>query len=216
MKKLLKMSWMAFVFCLICAGVFTVNVNAEEAKSEPVTTLYYSAKSNKLSKTSYFIIGKGEVKPTNIKSSNPKVITAKAKKVDGHWVVYMTMKKTGTAKISYSSGGDGVSTHTYVVKKYTSPLKKLKIGKKNFTSSYKNSRHNSGGKLTGKVSLKLKSGWKCTRCYQFKTADLGQMTSAELQKEINLKKSITVKKGYRLIFVFEKGTKSMTLAYDAK
>ena len=114
------------------------------------------------------------------KSSNKKVATVKANKstYNGSTYYWLTVqiKKAGTTKITYKFGGKKYSVK-YKVKNYVNPLKKLKIGSKNYASKFNPKALSSGSDLAvasvgsmpkGKVSIKLKSGWKFVKGWYWK------------------------------------------------
>ena len=108
----------------------------------------------------------------DIKTSNSKVLTfSKASKPK--WFKYeywLNVKKPGTATVSWKATDPQTKktskfSYTYVVFKYSNPFKSIKIGKTNLTKRFKKSQDADGLKvgLSGKLSIKLKSGWKLTK-----------------------------------------------------
>ena len=190
---------------LLSAALMFVSAAPSYAKEGEVKMLYYSKKSNKESKVwSYY--GNTEHKMTN---DNTKVVTGSQKKLKtGKYLRTWKIKGTGTANTS-----DG----TFKVMKYKSPLKSLKVGKKNLTSKYKYSLANSGKKLKGKLTIKTKNGWKFVKAYKFRMAELtGEIPGGTNQIPLSKGKKINIKKGERLILCFRKGSQEMSLRYTAK
>ena len=76
-------------------------------------------------------------------------------------VVYITLLKPGTTKVSYKWNGK-VYTFTLIVYKYKNPFRSFTIGSKNYTAKFKSrtSYTASSASLKGKVRIKLKSGWR--------------------------------------------------------
>ena len=101
-------------------------------------------------------------KLTNVKSSNPKVLTAKA---SGKKYMTLVTKKPGIAKLTYKLNGKKKTT-TIVVKNYTNPLKTFKVGNQNCASQYKNrcdgytSSLDKYENIIGKVTVKPNKNWK--------------------------------------------------------
>ncbi len=93
------------------------------------------------------------------------------------YVLKVQIKKTGKTKITYTFAGKK-HTVTYIVKKYTNPLKSLKVGKKNYASLMNPKAIAHGGDtasaaslndpFTGKITIKLKKGWKIKKCWYYK------------------------------------------------
>lgn len=151
---------------------------------------------------------------SNPTSSNRKVATVSVKKEDKVWVLKVLLKKTGTTTISYRDTGVK-SSFLLTVKNYPSPVASLKIGSASLTSKFKNSCQISGKKLSGKIQAKGKNGWKLASAWKFKISSLTSNENTE-QIHLNLKKKITVEKGYRLCLQFRKGEQEVIIRYDAK
>jgi len=158
---------LAVTLCCFCQPVQVKAVGSAETR-----ILYYSAKSNSLSKTSSMYYGSNVKKISNVKSSNKKIMTAAVKTVKGKCCVEFKIKKTGKVTISYTLTSKNGSTSkvkmNYIIKAYKTPVKTVKVGSKNFSSSFKNSRHISGKAISGKLQIIGTGGWKLSRVYKFK------------------------------------------------
>ena len=103
---------------------------------------------------------------SDLKSTNPKVIKL-FKEKDGDMVwVKGKIKKCGSATISYKSNGKTEKMKICVFK-YSNPFKSFKIGKKDYSAFFKKASfyNNVAAKTSGKLSIKLKKGWKISRVY---------------------------------------------------
>lgn len=212
MKKLLRRtSAIMLCFAVLAVSLFIPDMKAEAAETTTNTVTYFAPKGNTASKQYKLYVTS---KISNPKSSNKNVATASIKKEKDVWVLTVRLKKTGTTTISYTGPG---YTHKikFTVKKYTTPVQSLKIGKATLTSKYKNSYQITGSALSGKISVKTKNGWKLNKAWKFKTSLLTSK-KAVTQIPLNLKKNIKVKKGERLILQFTKGSQTMSLRYDVK
>lgn len=209
MKKLLKRtSAIMLCFAVLVSSLFIPDMKAEAAETE---ITYFAPNGNSASKQYKLYVSS---KISNPKSSNKSVATASIKKEKDVWVLTVSLKKTGTTTISYS--GTGYTRKIKLtVKKYTSPVQSLKIGKTTLTSKYKNSYQSTGSALNGKISVKTKNGWKLNKAWKFKSSLLTSKKPVT-QIPLNLKKNIKVEKGYRLVLQFTKGSQTMSLRYDAK
>lgn len=176
--KLFFTTLMATLFVALCT------TKAFAAIDYPTSRIVYLSSANSTGNlaisVSGFAKGKGVVK-SSVKSSNTSVVTAhtlsksssEATKLakDGYNSKYyydyieLTLKKPGTAKVSYKVGSKSCST-TVKVLKYTNPIKTLTItgvnGGKNLASKFNTSSYvnGKGGKKTGKITVAAKSGWK--------------------------------------------------------
>ncbi len=211
MKKFLrKTSAMILCFAVLVSSLFIPDMKAEAAE----TAIVYFAPNGNTASKQYKLYFTSKI--SNPKSSNKNVATASVKKEKDAWVLTVSLKKAGTTAISYTYTGSGYTNKIKLtVKKYTSPVESLKIGKTTLTSKYKNSYQITGSALNGKISVKTKNGWKLNKAYKFKTSLLTSKKSVTLI-HFNLKKNIKVEKGYRLILQFTKGSQTMSLRYDVK
>ena len=101
---------------------------------------------------------------TNLKTSK-KSVAKISKDVNGDTaVISIAPKKAGTTNVTYNVKYEGktIKAKTKVIlRKYVSPLKSFKIGSTNYTSKIKKTGHLRVDKaLKGKLSIKLKSGYK--------------------------------------------------------
>lgn len=138
-------------------------------------TLSYKGKAHDTGHRDYFPTEAMDKKITSVKSSKKAIATAKACKMmqcDGSAVYYLrvTLKKAGTTKISFKHNGKSYAVR-YRVKKYANPLGSLKVGSRDFVSycnlgkldgncSYASNANVPVSAFSGKVRVKVKSGWK--------------------------------------------------------
>lgn len=123
-------------------------------------------------------------KACKVKSSNPKVASAKA--IHKGTMLRIMFKKAGTAKVSYVYKG---KKHTvkYVVAKYVNPVKSFKVGGKEFKGQFQAGEFGSAPyTASGKLSVKAAKGWK-----------LLKMESDMWSKSLESIKTKAVKNGYR-------------------
>lgn len=213
MKKMMKRISAVLLCLVILAGSFAFpKLKAEAASTMETRTAYLAPNGNTASKQ-YKLYYTSKV--SGVKSSNKSVGTASVKKEKDAWVLTVSLKKAGSTIISYKNSRGNTIKFKLAVKKYTSPVKSIKIGKTTLTSKYKNSYQITGGALNGKVSVTTKNGWKLVKAWKFKTSLLTSKKSVK-QISVNLSKSIKVTKGYRLILQFKKGSQTMSLLYDVK
>lgn len=190
------------------------------AGSKP-TIMYYCKGGEKISnQTAVVPMGFIITRIYDIKVSNPKIATAKAKNVNGNYRLCITVKKAGKFTVYYTveskDGGSCRNSVTYHFKKYNSPVSSIKIGKKNLTEKYKKSIHITGKPISGSLNIKLKKGWKILDYYTFdlNTYGNGDPKYAGKIKEFKSNR-IKVKKNERLVIRVKKGSKQMNLMYDA-
>lgn len=109
----------------------------------------------------------------DVKVKNSKILSVKMAKDDQlpYDILSMTGKKAGTTTVSFKMKVNGTWKSYSVkvtVRKYENPFSSIKIGSKNYTSKFKNSRVLiSKSNLKGKLSIKLKSGWKLEVIYKY-------------------------------------------------
>lgn len=190
------------------------------AGSKPVI-MYYCKGGEKISnQTAVVPMGYIITRIYDIKVSNPKIATAKAKKVNGNYRLCITVKKAGKFTVYYTAeskdGGTGRYSVNYHFKKYTCPVSSIKIGKKNLTAKYKKSIHITGKPISGNLNIKLKKGWKIKDYYTFNLNTYGNGNPKDMGKIKKFKNTrIKVKKNERLVIRLQKGGKQMNLMYDA-
>lgn len=143
-----------------------------------------------------------KAKITSVKSSNPKVLTAKYSSKDYKNGIIVTFKNFGTSKVTFKVKQNG-KTYTlsckYTFKKTPTPLKSLKVGGKQIAS-----------KLTGKTYYSYDTNKKSVKIsYAPKsTVKIGKITyiiNEKTGKEIKIKNNSTVKipaKGLRLLIYY--------------
>ncbi len=142
-----------------------------------------------------------EVKFTKIKTSNPKVLTLRQKKVNGYYYMYLRARKAGKATISYYSG-EYKSTYKITVKKYESPFEYIKIGNLNLTNQFKKSptvtlsyKKYAGKKLKVTYKLKKKNGIQTSSVLSKIVSDSKYVYYSDKTVKSNKTYKVTVKKG---------------------
>ncbi|MBQ6440865.1 MAG: hypothetical protein IJJ06_12260 [Mogibacterium sp.] len=192
------------------------NVNYEE---NGIQTVYFDKSSNAASKV---VTIYSDGKTVSYEVSDPSIATPSFKnyKTANGYVTAFTLKFKKAGKV-YTTQNFINNENTncerfmaYETAQYKSPLKALKLGKKDLSKKVKHSYCFTGKAFKGKVSFKLNSGWKFVKMYKFKTNDLRKSEGAKI---IKLKKSKTVnlKKGERLVICFKKGKKTISMLYTA-
>jgi uncharacterized protein YjdB len=132
------------------------------------------------------------------KSSNPKVATVSKFEYQGTMYVAVAPKSPGKTDVTFRVKHNGKTIKAKVavtILKYVNPFKALKIGSKSIVSLFKKTNMAHATKaLKGKITYKLKKGWKLhtISCYNAK--------DGSNYKNLDPKKSNTIKKGYRLSF----------------
>lgn len=135
---------------------------------------------------------------TKLKSSNPKVATVSKFEYQGTMYVAVAPKSPGKTDVTFRVKHNGKTIKAKVavtILKYVNPFKALKIGSKSIASLFKKTNMAHATKaLKGKITYKLKKGWKLhtISCYNAK--------DGSNFKILDPKKSNTIKKGYRLCF----------------
>lgn len=113
---------------------------------------------------SYGMNGKTAVKVT-AKSDNSRVATVKAKKLDGNWYIYATLKKPGTTNVTVKVNGKSYKTKL-IVKKYVNPVSSIKVGKTIIKGSRFNKKtvynlkYSKFANKKSTITVRLKKGWK--------------------------------------------------------
>ena len=159
------------------AAAIPVSADTNELTLEYTQILYMDKESKKHPSASY-PYGVTSVKAIkNPKSTNSKVaginVRKATKKKDGDVADYYKIavetiiKKAGKTTFSYSyTDKDGIARKDivhYIIKKYTNPVKSLKIGKKEYRKKYNSIRHFAIAKKNiknKKLNIQLKKGWK--------------------------------------------------------
>ena len=119
-------------------------------------------------------------------------------------VVAIRPKKAGTTTVSFNVKykGKTIKAKTKVIaRKYVNPLKSLKIGSVNFTSQFKKTGHITLNRpLKGKLSIKLKAGYKILEMNVY------SWSGGSTMKKVKNNKNVYVPKGKTLsIQVLPKG-----------
>ena len=221
-KRLLSLLSFALMAVLLAAFI-PANAFAEEPTNNIHTQLvYFDKKGNADSKSYTYYTYSG--KTTSYKVDDSSIATASYEnfKTDKGYGTACTVKFKKAGKVTvtrkFKSNNDGETCESYDAYKtvaYKSPVKTLKIGKTDFSKKVKHSRTFTGKAFKGKVSFKLNKGWKLDRMYKFKISELKQEGD---KKQIALKKNKTfkLKKGERLVLMFIKDGKTMSVTYTAK
>lgn len=213
MKKL-------FRICIVTLLVNFATVVITYAEKVPGTVSWISLKGNVESRTATCITN-GKI--VGVKSSNSSIATVDFKNNDPVYKAscyFVRFKKYGTVTVTtVYEGKDGNYEQKYSYKgvRYSSPLKKLYFGKKNYSSKIKKSLRFTGKPFTGKVKYKTKKGYKLTSArIQKLVVDFSKIVQPS--KSVNLKKKITVKKGEQLILTFtnKKKKKQIYIMYAVK
>ena len=171
---------------LACAAVLAASLFAGAGQAWAVSystfgafggkacTVSYKGKAHDLGYRVYVPTEAQGEKPTNIKSSNAAVATAKAVKFQAAagsvYHLRVTLKKAGTTKLTFKHNGKSYAVK-YVVKSYTNPLSTFKVGSKDYASYFNPKKLGKGCDtsstssvavegFSGKASVKAKSGWK--------------------------------------------------------
>ncbi len=211
---------------ILMVAAMSVAVCAAPAKADDdVYYVTYSAKGNKLSNqyTTYTYALDSSVTKLEAKSSNKKIATVKVTKAYGRWAYTVTVKKAGsftiTRKVYSHDQEDGdmvdVFKRAYKAVKYATPIKTLKVGKKTLTSTFKKSSSVKGKKLSGKLTIKMKKGYKLESVYKFPLNGFRPDSDLESTPYSNGDK-ISVKKGERFVIRYSKGTQTFSLLYTVK
>ena len=147
--------------CLKCGDAWADSGDALAVDALPGKHFYCIVNGNKPTITYADYDGGGTI--SKAKSSNTKVVSLKLEKRKGYKQNFLTLcvKKPGTATVTYRLKGKQY-TAKIVARKYSNPLKSLKIGGKEYASKFKGSvsANVNSEKLFGKVKVKPASGWK--------------------------------------------------------
>ena len=149
---------------------------------------------------------------TKVKSSNKSVV--KVEVFDNNGTVYVGLqpKKIGKATVTfkYKLKGKTYSAKVKVkVVKYTNALKSLKIGSTEYASRFNKEDYIFlDKKLSGKLNIKLKSGYTLGGIYLYKRGGGG------LPKTLKNGKKITVKKGYGMNISIRKNSTGVYYNYS--
>jgi len=223
-KTLLAVISLILLFTFLF-GVSTENVFAEDINYEEngVFKVEIPRKGNVESRSISEVHEHG--KTTSVIVNDPSIAKASFKNfktAEGYSTeITITFKKAGKVYLTHNqvengSGQPFVTYGAYEAKmiNYSSPVKTLKIGKTDLTKKAKNSRVFTGKAFKGKVSFKLKKGWKLSKMEKH-TID---RTTGRVTENTKLKKNKTfkLKKGEELYMLFKKGKKISYIKYIAK
>ena len=162
-KKRLAAACMLLVMLTGCLFP-TIRVQAAKRNIyEKMLTVVYYADGDNSDYNGVFFPEKAKVK--NLKSANKKILEVFWNKNSPRILSY-TCKKAGRTTISFDLV-EGKKTTRYtanvVVKKYTSPCKSLKLGKKDVAAGFKGTRRMASGfGKKVKISVKPNKGWLLT------------------------------------------------------
>jgi len=197
MKKILtKIFSVALVFVMIMCLVPPVDAQASSKKPTlaktremtyyPKTSVYWNQSYLELLQNNKSVKG---WTISRIKSSNTKVLTVKKSSVKNSSGVEITAKKAGKAVVSFRAK-KGKNTYSYkctvTVRKYTNPIKTLKLGNKNYRSQFANYDYfnlNSKKTVKGKLTVSAAKGWKLKEI---------QLYNSKTQKAKTIKNKSTV------------------------
>nr|WP_295263568.1 hypothetical protein [uncultured Blautia sp.] len=159
-KKLMAMMMTAAVLVVTALPV-SADYYAEQIVPEKMTVTLYSAQSvkNRFSNETY--LGYISGKKLSVKSSSPKIATAKVK----NGSITVKAKKTGKTKITVKKGSKKYVCDLTVAK-YANPISSVKVGKttisgKKFNkNAYVNLKYAKYANKKSSIKFKLKKGWK--------------------------------------------------------
>ena len=186
---------------ILCMGtVFFASV----APSLPEKEVFCLTESRSENRLINGIKDKSAVK--NLKSSKPSVAKVSLFQKGKEIYLDIKLKKPGKTTISCDVDYKGETIHLESrvrIKKYTNPFKKLMVGSVNYAPRFaKNTTTGMWGRLQGKLSIQLKSGYKIKKIEKYSYAD------GSGYKELKRGKNINVRPGYRLqITVMDKKDK---------
>lgn len=186
MKLCKKCSFLMVMVLMLIAGLWLAPVKAKadaDDKKMPkeLTLVYYPGKPcSEITNAWEFPSRYGLVRK-KCKSSDPEVVSIERSEDYGGQVAfnYISIKKPGKAVLTVRAEKNG-KYKTYkikvTVKKYSNPLKKLKIGSKDLTKKFnkKNEYATMNKKpLEGKLRIKVKSGYKIKKIYSYWPEPIG-------------------------------------------
>ena len=179
----------AFLACIVIATI-SLSFGATEAwaggqpysgqpnldKLSTSSTVVTSMKSNNDTYRSISSSKSPSKKISNAKSSNEAVATVEVNSFKNsgknYYSLAINLKAAGSTNISFKWGSKSYKIK-YTVKKYANPLKKFKIGSKNYASGFAPAKqqYQTGvviaktKSLTGKLQVKLAKGWKLKKAW---------------------------------------------------
>lgn len=166
---------------LFSSDAYAGGLNIKDLSKKSYSTVLMKGKEN----NTLLFYSDGDRAISKAKSSNKKVATVAVERqkpintefehFEGYYCLKLTLKKTGTTKISYVYKGKKYST-TLKVNKYTNPFKTLTINGKSYKSGFdykKASRSElndfysvfSDLNFKGKVKVKAAKNWKLEKIY---------------------------------------------------
>ncbi len=147
----------------------------------------------------------------SLKSSDTKVATVKDYK---GYAYKIKIKKAGKVTVSYSCKQYEKTLNVkdiYTIYDYKNPIKSFKIGSKEFASGFKSSPFNPSKKnYSGKLSVKLNSGWKLIKLRQAPGGSTLMSLYANNFKSLKNGSKVSTKKGAIEAIVYNKSKKYYT------
>lgn len=136
---------------------------------------------------------------TALKSSKPKVASVSTFTYEGTVYVAISPKKAGKTTVTFNYKYQKKTYKAKVVvtvANYENPFQSFKIGKKNYATQFDYDWNVVVPKaLSGKLTLKLKKGWKVLSLYSY------DFHNGEDFNSVSENKKISLKKGHRLDLV---------------
>ena len=187
--------WFLVVLVVFLTGIFSASVVLADPYI-PEKKVYYMDGTSGV--TYIYLHGVTKTSAiTNLKTSKKSVAKVFKDVPDGKTAaVAILPKKAGTTTITFKVKYNGKTIKgktKFIARKYSSPLKSFKVGSKNFTSKFKKTGHLQVDKaLKGKLSIKLKSGYKISQM------SIYSWSGGSFVKEPKNNKSVNVPKGKTL------------------
>lgn len=202
---------LAMVFTLLAVPATSMkDVSAATSKTvyiNPYSDRVVSYKPGRVTQTSGVISIVGCTKASQIKKLKCSNKNMKVSAKDGYKDGYIRVdygKKAGKATITCTVKGVKLKT-TFTVKKYTNPVSSIKIGSKNYTSSFAKNTYTYTSKKVSKktLSVKAKKGWtiKSVSVYNGKSKHYDVNKSSYSKKITLSKKSSGV-----IVVMYQKST----------
>ncbi len=231
LTKKLIVAFLTLALTLGCIPYTTTEVQAALQLPPSKMTLYFTSTSNKPFGYGITIAGQPiDEHASNIKSTNKNVLEIDGLEANGYddTIILFTVKKLGTAAITYTIGDKKYQTKIQV-KKYTNPVKSVTItGIKNgkssnlvgLTNKNTNSKKIALKKTVSdpKIQVTAKKGWKIMQIlYKSKTEDNFKYYEKPVSKAtLNIfPKSKLIKPkagGYRITVVYTNTKNKATLS----
>ncbi len=195
MQRHFTIRWFLVLLVVFLTGIFSASVVLADPYI-PEKKVYYLDGTpgityiylNGVSKTSAI---------TKLKTSKKSVAKVFKDVPDGSTAaVAILPKKAGTTTITFNVkyNGKTIKAKTkFIARKYTSPLKSFKVGSKNFTSKFKKTGHlHVDQALKGKLSIKLKPGYKINHISIYSWSGGGSVKEPKNNKTVKVPKGKTL------------------------